>query len=117
SRDTPIVVLTHRPLFDLYPKWDWATADGAKVVDLLLPHPHVTVFYGHIHQEHHAFTEHIGHHAARSLIFALPPPGSVPKKAPVPWNADAPLAGLGYRRIESDPARGELAMVELGARR
>jgi hypothetical protein len=24
-----IVVFTHRPLFDLYPQWDWATRDGA----------------------------------------------------------------------------------------
>ena len=31
DKDAPIVVLTHRPLFDLYPQWDWATADGAKV--------------------------------------------------------------------------------------
>src|ERR1700689_2245373 len=44
-RDAPIVVLTHRPLFDLYPQWDWATKDGAKVIDVLLPHKHVTVFY------------------------------------------------------------------------
>ena len=28
--DAPIVVLTHRPLFDLYPQWDWATRDGVK---------------------------------------------------------------------------------------
>jgi len=26
--DAPIVVLTHRPLLDLYPQWDWATADA-----------------------------------------------------------------------------------------
>ena len=28
--DARIVVLTHRPLFDLYPQWDWATRDGAQ---------------------------------------------------------------------------------------
>jgi 3',5'-cyclic AMP phosphodiesterase CpdA len=28
---TPIVVFTHRPLFDLYPQWDWATRDGQQV--------------------------------------------------------------------------------------
>jgi 3',5'-cyclic AMP phosphodiesterase CpdA len=27
--DAPIVVFTHRPLFDLAPQWDWATKDGA----------------------------------------------------------------------------------------
>src|SRR5262249_33725601 len=31
--DAPIVVFTHRPLFDLYPQWDWATRDGAKAID------------------------------------------------------------------------------------
>jgi hypothetical protein len=104
GRRRPIVVFTHRPLFDLYPQWEWATKDGAKVVDLLLTYPHVTVFYGHIHQEHHHTTEHIAHHAARSLIFPLPPAGSVPKKAPLPWDPAAPFKGLGYRRV--DHARG-----------
>ena len=28
AKDAPIVVLTHRPLFPLYPQWDWATRDG-----------------------------------------------------------------------------------------
>jgi 3',5'-cyclic AMP phosphodiesterase CpdA len=53
DRNAPIIVLTHRPLFDLAPKWDWATRDGAKAIDLLMPFKNVTVFYGHIHQEHH----------------------------------------------------------------
>ena len=50
DRDAPIVVLTHRPLFDLYPQWDWATRDGAQAIELLMPYRNVTVFYGHIHQ-------------------------------------------------------------------
>ena len=32
-KDANIVVFTHRPLFDLYPQWDWATRDGAQAVD------------------------------------------------------------------------------------
>src|SRR6267142_2575202 len=31
--DAPIVVFTHRPLFDLAPHWDWATKDGSKAID------------------------------------------------------------------------------------
>ena len=27
-KSTPIVVFTHRPLFDLKPEWEWFTADG-----------------------------------------------------------------------------------------
>ena len=113
GRDARIVVFTHRPLFDLYPQWEWATADGAKALDVLLPYQNVTVFYGHIHQEHHHRTEHIAHHAARSLIFPLPAPGSVPKKVPLPWNPAAPLAGLGYRRVDVGAGAAELRLAEL----
>ena len=98
--DARIVVFTHRPLFDLFPDWDWATKDGSKVIDVLMPYKNVTVFYGHIHQENHHKTEHIEHHAAKSLIFPLPPPGSQPKRAPVPWDASAPFKGLGFRQVD-----------------
>jgi len=37
-RDARIVVFTHRPLFDLYPQWDWATRDGARAIALLQTH-------------------------------------------------------------------------------
>jgi len=96
-RDAPVVIFTHRPLFDLYPQWDWATKDGSKAIDLLQGWKNVTVFYGHIHQEHHFKTGDIAHHAAKSLIFPLPPPGSQPKRAPVPWDPAHPGRGLGFR--------------------
>ena len=111
DRKAPIVVLTHRPLFDLAPTWDWATRDGAKAIDLLMPFESVTVFYGHIHQENHHMTGHIAHHAAKGLMFALPAPLSVPKKAPIPWDASAPYRGLGFREIEDRGAT--LAVTEL----
>ncbi|HLK09822.1 MAG TPA: metallophosphoesterase [Candidatus Binatia bacterium] len=101
GREEPIVVLAHRPLFDLYPDWDWATRDGAEAIRALTPFEYATVFYGHIHQEHHHMTGHIAHHAARSLMFGLPAPGSVPKKAPVPWNPAQPYRGLGFRSVET----------------
>lgn len=110
-RDARIVVFTHRPLFNLYPQWDWATRDGDKVVALLLPYPNVTVFYGHIHQEHHHLTGHIEHHAARSLMFPLPPAGSQPRREPVPWDAAHPYRGLGWREVTAlrQPAAYRLA--------
>lgn len=101
SPNTRVVVLTHRPLFDLYPQWDWTTADGSEAIKILLQHPNVTVFYGHIHQEHHHMTGSIAHHAAKSLIFPLPPAGSQPKRAAVPWNPAEPYKGLGFREIEA----------------
>jgi len=101
-QDAPIVVFTHRPLFDLAPQWDWATRDGAEAIDLLMPFANVTVFYGHIHQEHHHRTGHIAHHSARSLVFPLPAPGSQAKRAPLPWDPDAPNKGLGFREVEAE---------------
>jgi 3',5'-cyclic AMP phosphodiesterase CpdA len=111
--DAKIVVFTHRPLFDLYPQWDWATRDGDKAIALLMPHPNVTVFYGHIHQENHHLTGHIAHHSAKSLIFPLPAPGSQPKRAPVPWDAAQPYKGLGYRDVEADVQKAEYHITEL----
>ena len=111
-KDANIVVLTHRPLFDLYPQWDWATRDGARAVELLMPYTNVTVFYGHIHQEHHHMTGHIPHHAAKSLIFPLPAPGSQPKRTPLPWDAAHPYKGLGFRGVEAEVAKNEYVITE-----
>ncbi|AOK29542.1 MULTISPECIES: metallophosphoesterase family protein [Burkholderia] len=111
-KDARIVVFTHRPLFDLAPQWDWATRDGAQVLEMLMPYANVTVFYGHIHQTHHAMTGHIAHHAARSLMFALPAAGSQPKRLPVPWDAGAPYRGLGWRDVRADDAPGAFTLTE-----
>jgi hypothetical protein len=97
--EVPLVVLAHRPLFDLYPDWDWATKDGPRAIDVLSHRENVTVFYGHIHQELHRTTGRIAHHSARSLMFPLPAPGSVPKKAPLPWDPASVDHGLGWRSI------------------
>lgn len=113
DKQAPIVVLTHRPLFDLAPKWDWATRDGAQALELLMPFANVTVFYGHIHQEHHQMTGHIAHHSAKSLIFALPAPGSQPNRTPLPWDASAPYKGLGFREIEAEDTGRVLKVTEL----
>ena len=109
----PLIVFTHRPLFDLYPDWDWMTKDGAAVNEILATRPQVTVFYGHIHQ---ALSKSIGtvtHHSARSLVFPLPAPGSVPKKAPLAWDPAAADHGLGWRNIAwngAQPSTTEIAL-------
>jgi 3',5'-cyclic AMP phosphodiesterase CpdA len=110
DKKQPIVVLTHRPLFDLAADWDWNTKDGQQAIDMLMPYEHVVVFYGHIHQEHHQMTGHIPHHAAKGLMFPLPAPHSVPKKAPIPWDAAHPYQGLGFRSVAKNGA--ELALTE-----
>jgi 3',5'-cyclic AMP phosphodiesterase CpdA len=112
AKDARIVVLTHRPLFDLYPAWDWATRDGASAMERLMRFANVTVFYGHIHQEHHHMTGHIAHHSAKSLIFALPAPGSQPKRAPLAWDPAQPYRGLGWREVEGGVRSAAWAIEE-----
>lgn len=102
DRSAPIVLFAHRPLFDLYPQWDWATKDGGKAIDILTPYSHATVFFGHIHQEHHHMTGSIAHHAAESLIFAFPAAGSQPKRTPVPWDPAHPFKGLGFNAAQAE---------------
>ena len=58
-------------------------------------------------------TGHIAHHAAKSLIFALPLAGSQPKRTPVPWDAAQPYRGLGYREVEAEPKKVEYVITEL----
>jgi Calcineurin-like phosphoesterase len=111
-KDARIVVFTHRPLFDLYPQWDWATRDGAQAIALLQTHDNVTVFYGHIHQENHFMTGNIAHHSAKGLMFALPAAGSQPKRLPIPWDASAPYKGLGFREVDAESAPIKYAVTE-----
>jgi hypothetical protein len=113
AKDAPIVVFTHRPLFDLAPKWDWATRDGEKAMEILMPYKNVTVFYGHIHQEHHHMTGHIAHHSAKSLIFPLPAPGSQEKRTPLPWDPAMPHKGLGFREVAAEPKTAAYKIQEL----
>jgi len=117
DKDAPIVVLTHRPLFGLAPQWGWSTQDGAKAIELLMPHKNVTVFYGHIHQEHHHMTGHIPHHSAKSLIFPLPAPGSVEKKHKIAWDPNRPYHGLGLRNIETTMHGAELDLYEINIKK
>jgi Calcineurin-like phosphoesterase len=113
-KTAPIVVFTHRPLFDLRPDWEWFTSDGDQVMNALAPYENVTVLYGHIHREHAHEDEHASHYASRSLIFAFPDPeAGVPKK-PLPFDASRPFQNLGLRRItQRPPARPGVEGVEL----
>jgi hypothetical protein len=108
-KDSPVVVLTHRPLFELYRPWGWFTPDGDKAMELLRP-AKATVFYGHIHHEHHTTAGGLVHHAATALMIPIPPAGTRPERTPIPWDAAQPYRGMGWRTIS---ARGRGAAWEM----
>jgi Calcineurin-like phosphoesterase len=104
-KTAPIVVFTHRPLFDLRPDWEWFTRDGDEVMGLLAPYENVTVLYGHIHREHEQAIGSARLFAARSLCFAFPDPqGTVDKKA-IPFDKAEPFKNLGIRQVQAAPGQ------------
>ncbi len=100
SKSAPIVVFTHRPLFDLRPDWEWFTSDGDDVMNVLGNYDNVTVLYGHIHRDDEHEIGNVHHFAARSLIFAFPDPnGASGPRKPVPFDKDHPFKNLGIRTV------------------
>jgi hypothetical protein len=106
----PLVVFTHRPLFDLKPEWEWFTSDGDEVMKVLAPFQNVTVLYGHIHREdvHEEGSAH--HYAARSLCWAFPDPAQAEKK-PLPFDAAHPFQHLGLRAVHAGPGQPHGATI------
>lgn len=57
-------------------------------------------------------TGHIAHHSAKSLMFPLPAPGSMPKRVPLPWDSAMPYKGLGFRTVEAHGREGRYDITE-----
>lgn len=114
SKSTPIILFTHRPLFDLQPEWEWFTRDGEMVMKLVAPYENVTVLYGHIHRHHEQRTNgKIMHYAARSLIFAFNDPAIDKDKKPLPFDKDDPFKELGIRLISDQEIASSAAPIEV----
>src|SRR5512133_496112 len=112
-KTAPIVVFTHRPLFDLKPEWEWFTSDGDEVINLLAPYENVTVLYGHIHRDHEHTEGNSRHYAARSLIFAFPDPEQVQQKKPIAFDKDHPFKNLGIRLVNEKAGSASSSTVSV----
>ena len=49
DKKTPMVVFTHSPLWDYYPRWNFQVSDGAEIRKILNKFEAVTAFHGHVH--------------------------------------------------------------------
>jgi 3',5'-cyclic-AMP phosphodiesterase len=105
KQDTPLVVFSHIPLYNLYPKWGWATADSARLVSLLSRFASVTVLTGHIHQVIEHSEGKIRFHSAAATAFPLPAPGHGEQPTPVKLPAKHLLTALGFRTVELIPKK------------
>ncbi len=48
--DTPVVIFTHSPLWDYYPRWNFQTSDAPEIREILSKFDNVMSYHGHVHQ-------------------------------------------------------------------
>ena len=48
--DTPVVIMTHSPLWDYYPRWNFLTYDAPEIREILKKFDKVIAIHGHVHQ-------------------------------------------------------------------
>ena len=111
---TPIVVLAHIPMWNVWEPWGWGTADAAAALALLRPFGSVTVLNGHVHQVLQKVEGHVSLHTARSLAYPLPTPGQAGVGEPGPVKVPAGELGklLGTRQLNLVRGHHELALID-----
>jgi len=50
SPSTPIIIVTHSPLWDYYPRWNFQTSDAPEIRGILRKFDKVMAIHGHVHQ-------------------------------------------------------------------
>jgi 3',5'-cyclic-AMP phosphodiesterase len=109
---TPIVVFAHVPLWAVYPKWGWVTADAGQALGYLKRFGSVTVLNGHIHQIMQKVEGNITFHTAMSTAFPQPKPGVGEGPGPLKVPAEQLRGMLGVRQVNYVQGQGRLAVVE-----
>src|SRR6185369_8746707 len=101
SSSTPIVLFAHVPLWTVYPKWGWGTADSEQALGYLKRFGSVTVLNGHIHQVMQKVEGNITFHTARSTAYPQPAPGTAKAPGPMKVADDKLRSGLGITNVQS----------------
>ena len=50
SPNTPVIIITHSPLWDYYPRWNFQTEDAPQIRNILRKFDKVMSIHGHVHQ-------------------------------------------------------------------
>jgi 3',5'-cyclic AMP phosphodiesterase CpdA len=112
SASTPIVVFAHIPLWMVYEKWGWGTADGAQALALLKRFGSVTVLNGHIHQVVQKVEGNVAFHTAMATAFPQPAPGTAPNPGPMIVPAGKLRSVLGITNVTVVRGHSHLAVVD-----
>jgi len=109
---TPVVVFAHIPLWMVYEKWGWGTADGAQALALLKRFGSVTVLNGHIHQVVQKVEGNVAFHTAMATAFPQPAPGTAPNPGPMTVPAGKLASVLGVTKVKVVRGHSHLAVVD-----
>lgn len=81
SPNTPVVIMTHSPLWDYYPRWNFQTLDAPEIRKILGKFEHVMAIHGHVHQ---VVYNKIGNLTSAGLLSTSWPWPYPPVKMPYP---------------------------------
>lgn len=105
AKETPVVIFTHSPLWDYYPRWNFQTEDAPQIRDILSKFDKVMSFHGHVHQ---VIVNKIGNLSSIGCLSTSWPWPYPDVKKPFPeysLNRNAPgdfLDGMGGQWIDLD---------------
>jgi 3',5'-cyclic AMP phosphodiesterase CpdA len=112
SSDTPIVVVSHIPLFAMYFAWGWGTDDAVQALSYLRRFSSVTCLNGHVHQLFSKMEGNVTFYSGKTTAYPLPHPGNGPAPKPVTLPAGKLYDALGVREVSYTSGERSLALKE-----
>jgi 3',5'-cyclic-AMP phosphodiesterase len=112
-KDKPVIILTHNPLYEYYPPWNFWVRDWQMVHEVLKPYTNVTNVHGHCHQV--LYNEIGGMRLVGMLATSWPwpyAPENVPKltKPMVRVNPGDPFDGVGWGKLNWDSGKMQVGI-------
>ena len=112
SAETPLVVISHIPLFAMYPDWGWATEDAVQALGHMRRFGAVTALNGHVHQTFTKVEGNITFHSGRATGLVSPRPGEADSPKPIVLPSKLLHNALGIREARFKAGQSVLALVD-----
>jgi 3',5'-cyclic AMP phosphodiesterase CpdA len=101
--DVPVVIFTHSPLWDYYPRWNFQTRDAAQIREILSKFENVMAFHGHVHQTVFNKMGNMSSVGSMSTSWPWPyPPVDLPFPESQMYRADPSIATDGQGTLTAD---------------
>jgi 3',5'-cyclic AMP phosphodiesterase CpdA len=112
SNDTPIVLFSHIPLFEMYTPWGWGTDDAPQALSYLRRFSSVTCLNGHVHQIMSRTEGTVTFHSCAATAYPLPHPGQAPAPNPVVLPPGQLPGAVGIRSVNYQAHGHDLAIKD-----